>query len=76
MRNILSLEATPQHQELYDKAVEALSNLFSDPSVSPSVTRKSLEELKGEINIYIDALDLDDAQEGAALTADEDWDVE
>ena len=43
-------------EELYEKAVEAATELFSDQSVSQSETRRNLEELIGEIRIMIDTL--------------------
>ena len=43
-------------EELYEKAVEAATELFSDQGVSQSETRRKLEELIGEIRIMIDTL--------------------
>ena len=45
------------HEELYEKAMEAISELFGDTSVSQGETKASLNTLIGEIEIMIDTLD-------------------
>jgi hypothetical protein len=45
------------NDELYEKAVEAITALFSDTSVSKSETAQSLNDLKGEIDVMLDALE-------------------
>lgn len=51
------------HDTLYEKAVEAITALFSDQSVSSTQTRESLEELIGEIEVMLDALNSDAEKE-------------
>jgi len=46
------------NEELFEKAKEAIAELFSDMSVSQSTTRKNLNALVGEIEILLDTLDL------------------
>jgi hypothetical protein len=47
------------NEELFEKAVEAVRSLFSDTSVSRSVTEDNLNSLIGEIEVYLDALERD-----------------
>ena len=44
------------NDELYDQAMEAITKLFSDTSVSPSKARENLRTLQGEIDDMIDTL--------------------
>lgn len=44
------------NEELFEKALDAIKNLFSDTSVSQRQAIDNLEELKGEIEILIDSL--------------------
>lgn len=44
------------HEDLYDRAVEAIDRLFSDTSVSLFRTEAALKDLKNYIDIQIDAL--------------------
>ena len=46
-----------EHDELYDKAVEAITLLFSDTSVSKQETASSLNGLIEEIGIMLDSLE-------------------
>jgi hypothetical protein len=50
---------TTGHEKLYEDALNAINLLFSDNSVSEVTTRASLVELKGEINVMLDALGVD-----------------
>lgn len=43
--------------ELYDRAVEAISELFGDTSIPKIVTRENLEALKDEIDAMIESLE-------------------
>ncbi len=45
------------NDELYDKALESISELFGDTSVSQWVCKKSLESLIEEIQIMLSGLD-------------------
>ncbi|MFA5416935.1 MAG: hypothetical protein WC341_00615 [Bacteroidales bacterium] len=45
------------NDELYQKALEAITALFSDNSVSQEKCRENLQSLKGEIDQLIDTLD-------------------
>lgn len=45
-----------EHEELVEKAKEAINRVFSDQSVSKDITRSSLDELAGEIDTYLDTL--------------------
>lgn len=45
------------NEELYNAAIEAITNLFSDQSVSRSEARRNLDNLQQEINILIDVLE-------------------
>ena len=49
------------NEELYEKALEAIKDLFSDMSVSQSDARANLESLKSEIDIMLDSLQNDEA---------------
>lgn len=44
------------NEELYEKAMEAITDLFGDMSVSTSTTKENLNTLIGEIQIMIDGL--------------------
>jgi len=44
------------NDQLYEKAVEAITELFSDKSVSQSEAKANLESLIGEIEIMIESL--------------------
>lgn len=44
------------NEELYDAAVKATTELFSDQSVSKGKCRENLQELIGEIQTMIDSL--------------------
>jgi len=48
------------NEELYEKAVEAITELFSDSSVSQSTAKKNLNSLIGEIEILISTLSDDE----------------
>ena len=48
------------NEELYERAMGAISELFSDPNVDRSTTMNNLDSLIGEIRIMLEALD-DDA---------------
>ena len=45
-----------EHQELLEKAKEAVGKVFSDSSVSWRETKKSLKEITDEIDLYLDTL--------------------
>ena len=45
------------NEQLYDKAVEAITELFSDQSVSKDETVVNLNSLIGEIQIMIESLE-------------------
>jgi len=47
------------NDELYDRAREAIADLFGDQSVSAREAISNLESLKGEIDIMISALESD-----------------
>jgi len=44
------------NEELYEKALEAVTELFSDKSVSQSECKSNLETLIGEIEMLISTL--------------------
>jgi len=48
------------NEELYDKAVEAVQNLFSDNSVSIEECRINMNTLISEIQMLLDSLPEDD----------------
>jgi hypothetical protein len=45
------------HDELVTEAKKAIRKVFGDASVSPSTTKESLEDIKGEIEICIDSIE-------------------
>lgn len=45
------------NEELYDDALEAITTLFSDQSVSRSRARENLKSLMGEIEIMLATLE-------------------
>ena len=45
------------NQDLYEKALSAINDLFSDTSVSVDKAIENLESLKDEIDVLISALD-------------------
>ena len=49
--------------ELYEEALKAINKVFGDRSVSRSETKRRLSDLAGEIEVMLDALELDDAKE-------------
>ena len=51
------------NDELYEKALDAIQELFGDDSVSQSRARKNLGALKDEIDVMIETLDADDADD-------------
>ena len=48
------------NEALYEAALEAISDLFGDRSVSKGTAKENLKNLKGEIDIFIDSLGDDD----------------
>lgn len=44
------------NKELYDAALQAITKLFSDQSVSQADTRNNLEELQSEIDLMLDSI--------------------
>jgi len=52
----LDLLENKMNDQLYEKAVEAITELFSDKSVSQSEAKANLESLIGEIEIMIESL--------------------
>jgi hypothetical protein len=46
----------PKNEELYEKAMKAITDLFSDLSVSKAETKENLENLSGEIQVMIESL--------------------
>jgi len=53
----ISKETEMQNQELYDKAMAAITELFSDESVSKEVCIGNLDSLIGEIETMKDSLE-------------------
>jgi hypothetical protein len=51
------------HKELVEQARAAITDVFSDQTVSRTQTKESLYELIGEIKDFINALDSDDAND-------------
>lgn len=51
------------HDELVKRAKQAIEAVFADRSVSPEETRESLEELQGEIEIWVDSLPSDELKD-------------
>jgi uncharacterized protein (UPF0147 family) len=49
------------NEELYQKAIDAINELFSDRSVPISECRTNLWALRSEIDTMLDALDSDEA---------------
>jgi hypothetical protein len=45
------------NEELYEKALEAIRDMFGDTSVGASKTRENLEGLIDEIEMMLDTLD-------------------
>jgi hypothetical protein len=45
--------------DLYDVAVKAINDLFSDTSVSKETAIENLKSLRGEIGTLIDSLEVD-----------------
>lgn len=43
--------------DLYDEALKAITDLFSDTSVSQAESKRRLNELIGEIQIMVDSLE-------------------
>jgi hypothetical protein len=46
-----------RNEELYDRALEAISELYSDRRVSKNKCRENMKELAGEIECMIESLD-------------------
>ena len=46
-----------RNEELYEKALEAVTELFSDLSVTKTETKDNLQDLVGEIESMLDSLD-------------------
>ena len=51
------------NEELYQVALDAIQNLFSDKSVSTRECEKNLESLKDEIDMLLGAIEVDQANE-------------
>ena len=49
--------------KLYEEALKAINKVFGDTSVSRSETKRRLSDLAGEIEVMLDALELDEAKE-------------
>lgn len=45
------------NEQLYKKALDAITELFNDTSVSQEIAKENLEGLISEIEIMIDSLD-------------------
>jgi hypothetical protein len=60
------------NQELYDKAKEAIDELFGDTTVSISKCRSNLNGLIGKINLMLDTLEENDDDNDDAADEDED----
>ncbi len=45
------------HEELYERAKEAITYLYSDTTVDPGTTKETLKGLRDEIDILLDTLD-------------------
>lgn len=50
------------NDQLYERALEAITRLFSDQSVGVSTAIENLESLQGEIDIMIDSLKRQDPE--------------
>ena len=48
-------------EDLYQRALDAITELFSDSSASISECREDLESLQSEIDILLDSLPVDDS---------------
>lgn len=48
------------NKELYDKALEAITELFSDTSVSKETAIENLNTLLGEIEVMIESLEVEE----------------
>ena len=42
--------------ELYDRALQIINDVFNDQSVDRDVTKRNLETLRDEIDVMLDAL--------------------
>ena len=49
--------------KLYEEALKAINKVFGDTSVSRSETKRRLNDLVGEIEVMLDALENDEAKE-------------
>ena len=49
------------NEELYEKAKQAIDDLFGDRSVSISTCKENLRTLQGEIDIMLEALENDES---------------
>ena len=49
-------KGTALHDRLYERAKEAIDELYSDKSVSRAKTRQSLKALRDEIDLLIETL--------------------
>lgn len=47
-----------ENEKLYDRANQAIHDLFNDTSVPPEKTKEKLTELADEITVLIDSLGL------------------
>ena len=48
------------HNTLYERAVSAIQDLFSDQSVPREETRSSLQGLREEIAVMVESLEVDE----------------
>ena len=53
------------NEELYQDAIKAINELFSDTSVPVSECRQNLQGLRDEIDILLDALDSNEAADAS-----------
>lgn len=51
------------HERLLDDAKKAADNLHGDTSVDPAETLSSLKDLRGHVEILIEAVDADDGDD-------------
>lgn len=58
--NQLSNRESIMNEDLYEKALKAIEELFSDTSVSQREARKNLNGLISEIETMIDTLEIED----------------
>jgi hypothetical protein len=49
-----------KNEKLLERAKEAINELFSDQSVSPTECKENLQDLKDEIELQIDSLGLEE----------------